>query len=666
MIKNSKPKPKAQIEDNLESTPKRKSRTSPNFSFGPSFNAPADEYSASDVSDEEPFTMAAPSTTSRITVSRTFSPHILPKVSGETKKLNTLIRLPLRSTNLDELKKSLHEYSDSESEPENEKMYKILLSHRRLHRQENNKSLYRSARNWFKKLFSWSIFGSRTRPGLPGDSAQTSFSSNSTSTVLVILVSFFFLALSSAYLYVRFTYMSKHAIDFNDYSFIEDKSLLVSPICSDNQTTDCLLKGDLKPALNIIKELKAHVDQHIYDDHCERSTLAFDTASYSLKLNEIANLLKSKLTDVHLDRDSSLADMDQNQMFDRDFVNAQILIRHNPSWKMVVTEDDIRLANDYSLNLPFQCKLALFYKINLVSIISGIVVCLITLIVLIYRRYAKRLASEEQEQIYDLIEKSIELLQSPDEPQSMPVHHIRDTLLSASERKSSKFRRIWAKVVEHIENNESRVKVELKEIEGEQFKAWKWIATSANSFGSDSETDNDGSLMAETQSQKISGVEWQGQAFAISTGKDGKPSPSRTINDSTKKSGYNVLCHNKNFEALTRFLKVRNMVEKGIQYRDSNWKNKIMNTIMEKTAQESGNGVHDIAHIAIDQHDGETDGIIYLKCCSHQGATNTFRALHGWWCEKNLVSVKFLKEERYLLRYPESANMNTPLTMDTL
>src|SRR5690606_27449940 len=114
---------------------------------------------------------------------------------------------------------------------------------------------------------------------------------------------------------------------------------------------------------------------------------------------------------------------------------------------------------------------------------------------------------------------------------------------------------------------------------------------------------------------------------------------------------------------LTRFLKIRNIFEKEAQYIDPNWTKKIKNAILEKTASASEGRFHDIVHIEIE--DGP-EGLVYLKCASLAGATKAFHALHGWWCEKQLVSVKFLKEERYYQRFPHARHMDVPLKIEPI
>lgn len=97
----------------------------------------------------------------------------------------------------------------------------------------------------------------------------------------------------------------------------------------------------------------------------------------------------------------------------------------------------------------------------------------------IYRCFAyfRRRRHEELEKVYEFVNKALELLQSPDNPQLMPILHIRDTLLGPAERKTPKAISTWSKAVKFVEENESRVIVELVNIDGEDFRAWKWIGS---------------------------------------------------------------------------------------------------------------------------------------------------------------------------------------------
>uniref|UniRef100_A0A6G1S475 Inner nuclear membrane protein Man1 n=1 Tax=Aceria tosichella TaxID=561515 RepID=A0A6G1S475_9ACAR len=93
-------------------------------------------------------------------------------------------------------------------------------------------------------------------------------------------------------------------------------------------------------------------------------------------------------------------------------------------------------------------------------------------------RFYRLRRHEENQKVCELVSEALELLQSPDNPKGlMPILHIRDTLLTPAERKTKKTNMLWQKAVKFIEEHESRVKVELVNIDGEDFRAWKWIGS---------------------------------------------------------------------------------------------------------------------------------------------------------------------------------------------
>ncbi|KAF7491808.1 Inner nuclear membrane protein Man1 [Sarcoptes scabiei] len=583
-----------------------------------------------------------------------------------------LTRAPIRRTNyssnlIEKSASDLWNYSDSDSDysssNKKDRICQILLNHRpglgkakTRSKQSQFKSRLQRFYQTVKKFFSSST----------NESTNFSSSSNNISLALLIFVIIFFIVIFSIYFYSKFTYASKYTLDLNDYAFIEDKTKLIAPICEKNHQDDsgCLpFESDRKHALNIVKEIIGFIDAKVYESFCEAGTSEMkEIQSFKFKRNEFENELRHEPSSTE-SRDPSLQNLSPDKLFSYDLNNALILIKLNTGWNIHFEDDylsDFSLTSNYVLNLPMRCRLKLYWNTNFWMIVTSFTAILASFLLLTYYRYKKLLEVQEQETIYDLIDKSMELLQSPDEPQSMPVLHIRDTLLSPAEKKSSKYKRIWNKVVDHIENTESRVKVEYKKIDGEDFKAWKWIAnTTSSQYITDSENDSDYlSSVTPLQTQKIGGVEWQGQAFVIGNNKSNVNVLS-SRNENTEHSSQPEISQNKNFQALTRFLKIRNIFEKEAQYVDPNWSTKIKNTILEKTAAESG--WHDLVHIEID--DSTNEGLVFLKCLTIAGATNAFHALHGWWCEKKLVSVKFLKEERYYHRFPHARYMDTPLTI---
>ncbi|XP_015787297.1 inner nuclear membrane protein Man1 [Tetranychus urticae] len=299
----------------------------------------------------------------------------------------------------------------------------------------------------------------------------------------------------------------------------------------------------------------------------------------------------------------------------------------------------------YPIPLSLGFKLRSFFWLTGKLAAGIILIVTIVVTVIKYISHKKQMQNEEQAAIQDLVRKSIELLQSPDEPYSMPVINIRDTLLTPQQRKDARWKRIWSSAVEYIENNEYHINSIIEEINGEEFKTWKWCgnSTSKDRF-------NEFRMNATTMKTGI--IEWQGSAF-------GSDSTSNTPGECSANNKVSVSngSRNSNTRAPTEFLKVRNIPSKNAS---PNWKTQIRNAIIEKCTAYAPNKYHGILHIDMDGPD-EKEYFIYLKCDSLESATNAYAALHGWWCERHLVSVKFLKSDRYYERFPEAASATTPL-----
>ncbi|XP_076314924.1 inner nuclear membrane protein Man1-like [Tachypleus tridentatus] len=171
---------------------------------------------------------------------------------------------------------------------------------------------------------------------------------------------------------------------------------------------------------------------------------------------------------------------------------------------------------------------------------------------------------------------------------------------------------LWKKVVKFLEENESRVRVEDQYIAGEVFSVWRWIQTSTP------ENSN--------KKDKV----WQGQAFG-----NGEKSP-------------NMLPF-----APTPCLKIRNMFDPEVEYGDD-WHVRIEDAILEKCEGNSG-----IVHMYVDKSSKE--GCVFLKCNTLQTVREAYSSLHGWWFDGKLVTVKYLRLERYHERFPSSRYSTMPL-----
>lgn len=133
-------------------------------------------------------------------------------------------------------------------------------------------------------------------------------------------------------------------------------------------------------------------------------------------------------------------------------------------------------SNNYKLLIPSQPFKNLTKQL---LILIGLTYTIGYIAYRIFRSYRLR-RHREMQRVCDLVSEALELLQSPDNPNPkglMPILHIRDTLLTPAERKTKSAINLWSKAVKFIEEHESRVKVEIVNIDGEDFRAWKWIGT---------------------------------------------------------------------------------------------------------------------------------------------------------------------------------------------
>lgn len=577
----------------------------------------------------------------RVPSARPYLPSSRPMSSP--RPLSPLARPPLRSPYTSgQLSSKLANYSDSEDteqEQNNDYIRDRLLRHR-------------------PGLGIGSMITTKAAPigpnrnGTGYEETNYSSSSNFISFAILTIVVLFFVFIFSFYFYTRISSSPKPTIDLTNFDFINGDEL-VAPICPAEDSSRplpvseiCLKhKSDIMPALTIANQIKIFIDQSIHDFYCNSDHKIASLNDFkSVAIKDIKDAIRNKVTIFREGRENMKEETD-SVIFNRDLANALILIQLNPNWQMIAVEDSIgdlmaiSLSEGYPLNLPLACQAKLTLKLNSYKIMSAVVVILLTLCAILFYKRSKKLATEEQDIVYDLVEKSLELLQSPDtSPGSMPVLHIRDTLLTPSERKTAKYKKIWNKVVKHIESTESRVKVDLESIEGDDYKTWKWLPVNAP---------NSDAGLVNAPTIRTGSIEWQGQAFNI----DQNASQAMPSNGPNPRPS---------FSAPTIFLKIRNMFDEETKLSNpKEWKNEIRSAVLEKVKIASKNGCHGVVHLEVED---SPEGLVYMKCNSIESATDSFNALHGWWCQKKLVSVKFLKPERYHQRFPDSQHTSSPLT----
>uniref|UniRef100_A0A8D3CVU4 LEM domain containing 3 n=1 Tax=Scophthalmus maximus TaxID=52904 RepID=A0A8D3CVU4_SCOMX len=273
--------------------------------------------------------------------------------------------------------------------------------------------------------------------------------------------------------------------------------------------------------------------------------------------------------------------------------------------------------------MPFTCRFrrAFLTVISRVFLIAVVVGCVWS--VVCYVKYRWRREEEETRQMYDMVERIIDVLRSHSEACQenqdlqpyLPIPHVRDSLVQPQDRK--KMKKIWERAASFLSANESRIRTETQRIGGADFLVWRWIQPSISCDKS--------SLMP----SKV----WQGKAFPL----DRRNSPPNS---------------------LTPCLKIRNMFDPVMEVGE-NWDLAIHEAILEKCSDNDG-----IVHIAVDKNSRE--GCVYVKCLSAEHSGKAFKALHGSWFDGKLVTVKYLRLDRYHQRFPQAQGCSAPLRASIL
>nr|XP_033197466.1 inner nuclear membrane protein Man1 isoform X2 [Bombus vancouverensis nearcticus] len=335
-----------------------------------------------------------------------------------------------------------------------------------------------------------------------------------------------------------------------------------------------------------------------------------------------------------------------------DLQNAQLLVIKNPKWgiSLIDISDDsgnsgdildsldklfsTRLSGKVGMvimnpELPMQCLI----KNKLFTIFSSLLIVSLGVLAAIgmqklfvwYIRYKKSTEREVFKLVSDIINmvemhhQNAAVASSGGTTQEsfLAINHVRDNLIPPKDRK--KMAGLWEKAVKFLDENESRIRREVQQVSGEEFHVWRWLPNnSLNKSNSQNFVLN--------KKSKV----WQGQAFETMEG---------SVNSLT--------C------SPTPCLKIRHMFDADVEFEDD-WETKVQDAILEKC----GEGVK-ILHIRIDR--GSREGCVYMKCMSQEDAGKAYRALHGCWFDGHLVTVKYLRLERYYERFPDARRCTTPL-----
>lgn len=434
---------------------------------------------------------------------------------------------------------------------------------------------------------------------------------NLVSLALVGLVALFFFCLFFMYIVKR-----------NDITSVVDDQNSIIPLCQLN------IPGN-RPGINCVpKEQVSYAKDLLKVIHPELTARA---AAYKCNVpNAVPYLTEREILDI-ANAKAETVDISQCRT---DLNNLQVLLVNNPRWGLsvvqlknlytkdveysVITSTDVvvqqRNKGSVALTItdpstPFTCLIVnTLYSAGSTFVLVSIISILMLGLHRLYKYYVAY-QKRKREDIYSMVEQIIDVISQETEDSGEPyisVDHVRDTLISPQNRE--KMASVWDAAVKFIQKNESRVRMEVQSVDGEDCRVWRWVSS---------------------QSSPKRSAAWQGQAFETQEG---------SVNNLTVSP--------------TPCLKIRYMFDKNDA--NPNLRAVIQDAILEKCGE-----VCNILHIDIER----SSCCVYVKCATPTDAGIVYRSLHGWWYEGRLITVKYLRLERYMQRFPSSPSVGPYLKL---
>ncbi|XP_058460474.1 inner nuclear membrane protein Man1 [Malaya genurostris] len=384
----------------------------------------------------------------------------------------------------------------------------------------------------------------------------------------------------------------------------------------DTTTTDsrrCVSQSEMEPALEMLKLVGTELKSRVEHSKCVDSTV-----SYLMSADEVLKLAKEHYPAVLIPQ------------LTKHLHAMEYLIDRNPQWRInhcdengseIGFEEVLRRrptkSNYFAIlkpKLPFTCML--YNKFHTFFVIVGVlgIIGLITYLGNCFLKFVLQVKQKRKDQVNGLITEIIQAVsqasssaggtEPSEEGGVVVVNHLRDRLISLDNRKKLEW--AWIEALQFLERNESRIQFEVGNRGGEDFKMMRWIDTAP--------------ITVNSIARSVPGgvKKWQSPAF-----------------DNT----------NKIPDPPTPCLKIRQMFDK-YEVNDPNLRTIVQDAILEKVGQRCK--IYDI------QLDRNTC-CVYVRCASAKDAGIVHDEINGWWFDNRLVSIKFLRLERYLARFPRSS-----------
>ena len=459
------------------------------------------------------------------------------------------------------------------------------------------------------------------------------------------------------------------------------------PLCgaAGNEDLACVDEGERDRVALLFKDVVAILDEQGVDYLCKGDSSApVDSESMTRRRYLTRQALLARLADGN-------KDAGHFAIVRETFETLSKLVAANPAWgiRLVPGEGDsaVEISLDYP-SLDWSCWIAHRMRIGYtwtkaasVYALTGAV--LVGLIYAMYKLYIwqKERRLQEHQDVFELVEQVLSLLVTQKHaeqnrsnrgggqhhrPIFVPVNYIRDQLIPPQDRKRKK--KIWEKVVRYVRDSESRVREDVTQVCGEEHRVWQWMPDIHW---------NPTAVSPGLPNPFVPLPPLPPQHFPpASAGRSMPPppqSPPTTLGNvtqggcapsATPTSQQPALWQGSAFSALNRnvaspavaptsCLKVRNLLTKKSGRGDSigsAWMWQVKEEVLRRCC--SAQNSPSIVHIAVDMQ--STEGCVYIKCLTSDDAGRVFRTLHGQWYRGELVSVKYLREERYHERFPDA------------
>ncbi|XP_067633772.1 inner nuclear membrane protein Man1 [Eurosta solidaginis] len=281
---------------------------------------------------------------------------------------------------------------------------------------------------------------------------------------------------------------------------------------------------------------------------------------------------------------------------------AKMLIEQNPQWKIsIFYGEDINYSLSTarsSLFCTFYKKIQSFFIIIGIGAIIGICSGICYTIYRYVRAWRVNRSHIIQQFTTDVVNELIytaSLSETPKEREVI-ITHMRDKLIPLNKRKT--YLKFWNEALHILETTDSRIQFGVRILDGEEYRTMKWM----------------GNANYNTSAKGLF-KKWQSPAFDYA---------------------------NKIVNPPTSCLKIRHMFD-STEANISNLKQIIEAALLEKVGIRCG-----IRDIQIDKQ----TCCVYVRCNSEVDAGIIHNEINGWWFDKRLISIKFLRLQRYLARFP--------------